>query len=163
MGREKTQEGEKKEKKTLTSFHLWVREPGLLQGVEKFVLIWRWEKQTLLSSFSHSACPPCDPCPVWRTVDSVSNVGVRLVPALSNQFSVHIFLVGIKYVLSPVVLLKGREEAKEPFTSDNISAACLKYLLLGKGRNGQTFLVEGCVHAHCLCAWGEFCGRAETG
>lgn len=47
-----------------------------------------------------------------RRVDSVSNVRVSLVPALSNQFTVHIFPVGIKYVLSPVVLLKGREEAR---------------------------------------------------
>lgn len=32
-----------------TYFHLWVIESGLLQGVEKFVLIWRWEKQTLVT------------------------------------------------------------------------------------------------------------------
>lgn len=78
----------------------------------------------------------CGPHPVWRKVDSVSDAGVRLVPALSNQFAVHIFPVGIKYVLSPVVLLKGREEARS-------------FLLL------KTF---------CLIAWSICClerGRAE--
>lgn len=74
----------------------------------------------------------CDPHPAFRRVDSVLNVRAGTSLTLSNQFGAHIFPVGIKYVLSPVILLKGREEARSLLLLPAFRLVALRYILLGE-------------------------------